>query len=39
MSLVEIAVACGFSSASHFSASFEVSFGQSPKARRLQLRK
>ena len=38
MSLLQIAIACGFASTSHFSSSYEQQFGQSPKAARLQLK-
>ena len=38
MSILETAVACGFSSAAHFSASYEQVFGSSPHAIRLRLR-
>ncbi|MDH6186952.1 GlxA family transcriptional regulator [Polaromonas sp. CG_23.6] len=38
MSILEIAVACGFSSAAHFSASYVQVFSSSPHAIRLRLR-
>lgn len=38
MSILEIAVACGFASAAHFSASYGQLFGSSPHAVRLRLR-
>ena len=38
MSILQIAVACGFSSAAHFSASYKQLLGSSPSAVRLRLR-
>ena len=38
MSILQVAVACGFASAAHFSSSYEQLFGSSPHAVRLRLR-
>lgn len=38
MSILQISVACGFSSAAHFSSSYEKQFGSSPSAVRQRLR-
>ncbi|MGL3210603.1 helix-turn-helix domain-containing protein [Bradyrhizobium sp. BR 1433] len=36
LSVLEIALACGFKSASHFSRTYRARFGQAPRAERLR---
>ncbi len=39
LSVLDIAVACGFASASHFSRSFRAAFGHAPRDERLRMRR